>query len=308
MDVTVIVTTRNRSALLATTLLSVLRQRAVDFEVIVVDEASSDETPAFLAALDDRRVRVIHHDTPYGLSAARNHGADEARGEWLAFLDDDDLWAPDKLARQISMAADRGREWVYTGAVNIADGRITRSQPPPTVEEVVATLPRYNAIPGGGSNVIVHRTAWLDVGPFDTRLRRGGEDWELSIRLAKHGLPACVYSPLVAKRLHASNMFGAAEEIVRATKVIEGIHHTGADWGRIHHWLAHISLREGRRATALKHFALAAVRGQLQPVASDLSQILKRRLGSSQSESAGTADPWAAAAAAWLRDIDEQLV
>src|ERR1044071_6101497 len=104
MDVSVIVPTRNRSSLLSKTLRTVLRQQDVELEVIVVDEASTDGTAALLATLGDARVRVIHHDRPRGVSAARNHGADEARGEWLAFIDDDGLWAPDKLAQQINAA------------------------------------------------------------------------------------------------------------------------------------------------------------------------------------------------------------
>src|SRR5688572_6566741 len=130
IDVSVVVPTRNRSTLLMRTLRSVLRQQDVEFEVIVVDEASTDDTPAMLAALDDPRVRVIRHEVPLWLAAARNRGAAEARGEWLAFVDDDDLWAPDKLVRQVHAAQDAGREWVYTGAVNFDGCRIVSSQPP----------------------------------------------------------------------------------------------------------------------------------------------------------------------------------
>ena len=97
--------------MLAMTLRSVLRQQSVDLEVIVVDEASTDDTASMLAAVNDTRVSIIRHDTPHGLSAARNHGAFEARGQWLAFVDDDDLWAPDKLVRQIEAAEQAGRDW-----------------------------------------------------------------------------------------------------------------------------------------------------------------------------------------------------
>src|SRR5688500_7386568 len=120
-DVTVVVPTRNRSALLSLTLRSVLRQQDVNLEVIVVDEASTDDTTAMLATVADARVRVIRHETPLGVSSARNRGASEAHGEWLAFLDDDDLWAPDKLARQLQAAQAAGRDWAYTGSVNITD-------------------------------------------------------------------------------------------------------------------------------------------------------------------------------------------
>src|SRR5918993_498800 len=120
MSVSVVVPTRNRSRLLASTLRSVLVQRGVELEVIVVDEGSTDNTPEMLAALDDPRVRVLRHDVPRGLSAARNRGADEARGEWVAFVDDDDLWAPEKLVSQLDAARAMARDWAYTGSVTIA--------------------------------------------------------------------------------------------------------------------------------------------------------------------------------------------
>jgi glycosyltransferase involved in cell wall biosynthesis len=307
MDVSVIVPTRNRSALLATTLRSVFRQQDVEFEVIVVDEASTDDTPAVLAALGEARVRVIRHDAPRWLAAARNHGAAEARGEWLAFLDDDDLWAPDKLVRQLHAAQQAGRDWVYTGSVNFDGCRIVYSRPPLPPEEVVAALPRYNPIPGGGSNILGRRTTWLRAGPFDTRLR-SGEDWEMSIRLAKHGPPAWVCSPLIAKRVHPSNMSLDIAEIVRATKLIEALHNTAADWGRVHRWLAERYLRSGQRRAALGQFARAAGRGQLRGVISDLSAILQRRLGrrfgKADGQNAPSNDPWSATAAAWLRDFE----
>jgi glycosyltransferase involved in cell wall biosynthesis len=309
MDVSVVIPTRNRSGLLAMTLRSVLRQQDVELEVIVVDEASTDNTPAMLAALDDARVRVLHHDAPQGLSAARNHGAAEARGEWLAFLDDDDLWAPDKLARQLHAAAKSGRDWAYTGSVNIDGSRIVYSRPPLSPEETVAALPRYNAIPGGGSNVIARRTMWMRVGPFDTRFQ-GGEDWEMSLRLAKEAPPAWVCGPLMAKRVHSTNMFLDVAEIVRATKLLESVHQTEVDWGRMHRWLAERHLRAGRRTAALGEWAKASVHGQLYGVASDLGGILRRRLGrgaTKRTNHTAAPDAWTAAAVAWLREFDARI-
>src|SRR5688572_15134473 len=96
-SISVIVPTRNRSALLATTLRSVLWQRDVELEVIVVDDASTDDTTAVVSRLADPRVVMVRHSVSAGPSAARNRGASEARGEWLGFVDDDDVWAPDKL-------------------------------------------------------------------------------------------------------------------------------------------------------------------------------------------------------------------
>jgi len=306
MQVTIVIPTRNRRALLAMTLRSVLRQQRVDLEVIVVDEASSDDTASTLAAVTDTRLRIIRHDTPQGLSAARNHGAYEARGHWLTFVDDDDLWAPDKVVCQIEAAEVAGRDWVYTGSVNIEGWRIVHSRPPLSPEDTVAALPRFNAIPGGGSNVMWRRSMWMRVGPFDTRFR-GGEDWEMSIRSARHGPPAWVRRPLIAKRVHETNMFLNVSEIIRATRLIEELHQTDVNWGKVHRWLAERYLRSGQRAAALAQFARAAMKGELGGVAEDLSRLVARRLhrhaATSPHPTETVADPWAAEATAWLREL-----
>jgi GT2 family glycosyltransferase len=307
--VTVVVPTRNRSSLLSKTLRSVLQQRQVAVDVIVVDEASSDDTPMMLAELRDSRVRVIRHQAPLGVSTARNRGAAEAACEWLAFVDDDDLWAPDKLAKQIEAARLTNRDWAYVGTVNITEhGRAVYGRPPLSADAVVSALPRYNAIPGGGSNVTVRRSAWLAAGPFDTRLRNT-EDWEMWIRLAKHGPPACVCSPLLGYRVHGSNSSLNIAEIIRGTQLIETLHGTSADWGRLHRWLAESCLRKGHRRTALAHFAKAAVRGQLVEVTSDIGAILRRRIlphaQAIREDQAKGRDAWLATAALWLQEFED---
>jgi glycosyltransferase involved in cell wall biosynthesis len=289
------------------TLRSALSQHGVDLELIVVDEGSTDDTSAVLAAVGDPRLRVIRHDAPVGLSAARNHGADHANGEWLAFLDDDDLWSPDKLARQLAAAREAGSEWVYTGGVNILAGRIVHGHPPLPPEQVMAALPRYNPIPGGGSNVAIRRSLWLRSGHFQTRFPAGGEDWEMSIRLAKVSRPAWVCSPLVAKRLHPTNMTLDVAQTLRAAKLIEEIHQTNVDWGRMHRWVAHSCLRDSRRGEAFGHFARAAVRGQALGVAADLRAILNRKIQhvwTFERPGRRHRGMWVETAAAWLQEFD----
>ena len=119
-EVTVIIPTHNRRALLARTLHSVLAQRDVDLEVVVVDDGSSDGTATAVAGLADDRVSVVRHPQPRGVSAARNTGIEKASSPWLAFVDDDDLWAPGKLRSQLdAIAADGSSQWSCTGSVNI---------------------------------------------------------------------------------------------------------------------------------------------------------------------------------------------
>jgi glycosyltransferase involved in cell wall biosynthesis len=309
MEVSVIVPTRNRSALLTLTLRSVLRQQDVDLEVVVVDEASTDETAAVLGTLRDGRVRVIRHEVARGLPAARNSGAAAAHGKWLAFIDDDDLWAPDKLVSQLRAAWQMNCDWAYTGSVNFMGCRIVHGGPPPNPEQVVTALRRYNAIPGGGSNVIVRRPMWQRVGPFDTRFPNGGEDWDMSIRLAQQGSPAWVCRPLVARRLHSSNMSLDIAGTIRGVRLIESLHRTRVDRGSFHRWIAHSCLRAGRRRMALGHFARAAVQGQLGGVTSDLTAILRARLAAPrrlpEPEETSSADAWTASAAAWLQEYQQ---
>jgi glycosyltransferase involved in cell wall biosynthesis len=309
MNVSVVVPTRNRSALLATTIRSVLRQQEVELEVIVVDEASTDDTLAVLNGIGDRRLRVVRHDTPRWLAAARNSGAAEAQGDWIAFLDDDDLWAPEKLVRQIRAAEEAKRDWAYTGSVNFEGCRIIHGMPPPPPATVVADLPHFYTIPGGGSNIVCRRTAWLRVGPYDTRLRLG-EDWEMALRLSKDGPPAWVCSPLIAKRIHTSNLSLDVAAFVSGTKLIEELHETEVDWGQVHRWVAGRHLRSGHRVAALSQFARAAFKGQLRGVVSDLDELFRQKLGrprKADPEAALAADRWKASALLWLRELEDGI-
>jgi glycosyltransferase involved in cell wall biosynthesis len=298
--------------LLALTLRSVLAQAGVDLEVIVVDEASTDDTVEWLTAVADERMRVVRHATPQGVATARNHGAAHAQADWLAFVDDDDLWAPNKLSEQLRAAEACRADWAYTGSVNIDDrGRVVYGRPPLPPEKLMKALPHYNAIPGGGSNVVVRRTVWKDAGPFDTRLLNT-EDWEMWIRLAKLGAPACVARPLVAYRVHASNSSLNVAEIVRGMKLIEQIHDTRADWGLMHRWMADSCLRKRQRGAALRQFVAAALRGQLCETTTDITKLLRRKtyrvlskLTPSATADDGQADPWMIEAAAWLRHFQE---
>jgi glycosyltransferase involved in cell wall biosynthesis len=309
VEVSVVVPTHNRSGLLALTLRSVLWQRDVDLEVIVVDDGSTDDTAQVVAGLHDPRVRVVRNEAPQGVAAARNRGAEEATADWITFLDDDDLWAPDKLARQLQAAREAGRSWAYTGAVSIDDDlKVLGGKPPVSPERVVELLPRFDAVPGGGSNVVVHRAMLARAGRFDSRLRNT-EDWEMWIRLAKLGLPAWVCSPLVAKRAHSRNSSLDTREILAGSALIEQLHGNNVDRGITYRWLAESCMRTGRRTTAVRYFAAAALKGQARNVAGDLRVVLRRRIrrhlpGDRRPEPVAYRHlQWVSEAAAWLNAL-----
>jgi glycosyltransferase involved in cell wall biosynthesis len=308
MDVSVVVPTRDRSSLLLTTLRSALRQRGVELEVIVVDDGSTDDTPRVIDSLDKRRVRSIHHTTPLGPNAARNRGALESRGDWIAFLDDDDIWSPDKLVEQLKAAEKTGRNWVYAGSVNVNERlEIVHGLPPPPPEQVVIALSRQNPIPGGGSNVTIRRTTFTSAGGFNENLRTC-EEWEFWLRLAAVGVPAWVPNPLVGYRTHAGNAILDVVALVQGARTIEQLHGTTIDWGLYHRWLAQLCIRAGRRGAALRQYLLAALNGQGREAGAELAVLaygaLRRRLGLSGTPSVRRSDTgWEEQARGWIEEL-----
>ena len=117
--VTAAIPTYNRARFLAGALESVFAQTFREFEVLVVDDGSTDETPAVLARYRDR-IRVVHQENQ-GRSAARNRAVHESRSRYLSFLDSDDRWLPEKLERQVTvLEADPGVAMVH-GHVDVVD-------------------------------------------------------------------------------------------------------------------------------------------------------------------------------------------
>jgi GT2 family glycosyltransferase len=168
--VSVVLPTRNRRRLVMQAIACALAQRDVRVEVLVVDEGSSDGTPEALAAMTDPRIRVLRNDVPAGVARARNAAIEQARAEWVAFLDDDDLWAPAWLATALEVAGRTGAGVVYGGRVMVdGDRRATGSMLPPAVERVGAELQYENVL--GGPSVVVARTAAVrEAGGFDPGL------------------------------------------------------------------------------------------------------------------------------------------
>src|ERR1051326_6004137 len=99
--VSFVIPTQTRRRFLPETVSSVLEQSYSDWELIIVDDASTDDTPAWLGSLHDPRIRATRHAEVRGPTAARNTGLALARGELVLFLDDDDLLRPDALARMV---------------------------------------------------------------------------------------------------------------------------------------------------------------------------------------------------------------
>ena len=267
-DVTVVIPTHNRKVLLARTLRSVLAQEDVDLAVLVVDDGSADGTAASVAELGDARVEVIRHPEPRGVSAARNSGIARAGSPWLAFVDDDDLWAPRKLRAQLdALAAAPDAGWACTGSVDI-DLRCQLSGwvLPPTEADLAARLLRENVIPGGGSGVLASRELTERVGGFDEAISNLA-DWDFYTRLALHAPMAAV------PRLHLGYLVhpqGMAHNVPRSQveyayldvkygheRRRRGVELNRRDWLG---YLARLAYRGGHRRTGVRLHADLVVR------------------------------------------------
>ena len=314
--VTVVIPTYNRRQLLELTLGSALRQRDVAFEVVVVDDGSTEVTAPLVERFRDARIRLVRHEMPRGVSAARNRGIDEARGEWIAFLDDDDLWAPDKLALQLDAVRQTRRLWAYTGHVNItADHRVLGGAPPSAPDKVQHDLRRTNLIPGGGSSVLARADLVRRVGGFDENLGIL-EDWDLWIRLAREGRPAWVRRPLVGYRIHGTNSSRNIDRMLAEVEIIDRRHRGPVDRVRFYRHLARVSLRGGRRRQAFRFSLRTAALGDPQYLARDFvpdvweiaNSLMPDRVrgwvaGLGRHRTSRGSDEWATQAAMWLADL-----
>jgi glycosyltransferase involved in cell wall biosynthesis len=184
--VSVVIPTRNRAGLVELAVEMTLRQEGVEVEVIVVDDGSDDDTSERLRALGDPRVTVLRHDVSCGIGAARNTGVAHASSAWVAFRDDDDVWAPTKLAQQVSAANETGATWIYCGyvPVNPALAVIGESWHPTDPAKILDELRRTCSI-ACGSIVLARRDAIVALGGFDSEIGIGiAADWDMWLRLA----------------------------------------------------------------------------------------------------------------------------
>jgi glycosyltransferase involved in cell wall biosynthesis len=205
--VTVIIPTYNRAGLLIEAIESALRQTYRDFEIIVCDDGSTDDTAVRVRALADpvRYLGLTHTGCP---GAPRNRGLDAARGELVAFLDDDDLWEPGKLARQVEvLEREPGLNVIYTDRrLLFPDGSLSAPVASPALKrpDEVLDLALGGQFPFLGT--VLMRTELLRrVGGFDGTLVTG-EDFELWLRAGRNVRAARIAEPLVQVRRQAGSL------------------------------------------------------------------------------------------------------
>jgi len=285
-DVTVIIPTRDRPSLLADALRSVEAQERRPACTVVVDDGSAQPPPLPTGPA----VEVLRHPRALGVAAARNRGLERVETEWVAFLDDDDLWAPAKLARQLDVAAAAAADFVWCGVV-VVDAR-RRPVGMVAAADPRALLPRLlrtNSI-GSPSAVLVRTELVRAVGGFDEQLALLA-DWDLWLRLAAAGRCAASRELLVAYTEHSSNMTVAAAggfgpELARmADQHAPLLRRYGGPLGgaELERWNVGGRRRGGGRFGAARAYLVAGVRGRdagslVRAPAALLGEFLLRRL------------------------------
>jgi glycosyltransferase involved in cell wall biosynthesis len=225
--VSVVIPTRNRCARLLNAIASVRAQTGVAVEIIVVDDASGDDTPRALSVLcrEEPRLRYVRNEFPLGGGGARNAGAALAQGEFVAFLDDDDRFLPGKLARQVAALREKPDApaascsfLLYVGARHSA---LRRLHAPRERGELL----RANVL-GGASVCMVRTEIFRKIGGFDPRLP-SCQDWDLWLKLHALGTIVVCEEPLVRYSFHAdSQITGNALAEYRGRRRIH-LHYVG---------------------------------------------------------------------------------
>ena len=271
--VSILLPVYNGEPFIAATLESVLGQTYHHLEVIVVDDGSRDRTRAIVEAraADDPRVKVIGQ-TNRGLAATRNRALAEARGEFVAPVDADDLWDPTKIERQVRRAREGGDGiglvycwWIWIDA----EGRVMDASPRWRIEgDAVDALLTVNFV-GNSSVPFFRRSVLQRAGGYDETLPMGCEDWDVALKVAELSRIAVVPAPLVGYRWHRNNMSGKTDAMWRShAGVLTGARARGRRMSaaairrsedQFALYLAGVSFRSGARRAAVR-WGLRALR------------------------------------------------
>lgn len=274
--VSVIIPAWNAAAFVRRAIDSALAQSWTAREVIVVNDGSSDATGDILASYG-ARIRSITQPNG-GLSNARNRGIREARGEFIALLDADDWWLPEKLARQIDLMQRRPELGFCSTRARIVapDGTETGQWECPRLDgTLLRTLfLRNGSIPGSGSGVLVRRALFDRVGLFDETLR-SLEDIDLWMRLAAVAGYGCIDEPLtvIVKQPDSMSrnlevMRASALQVMRKNRTLLPPGERGAVWragyASVLADYAKWEYRSGRRIAAMSHLLAGLGRSPLR--------------------------------------------
>ncbi len=220
--VSVIIPTFNRAHLIGKAVKSALSQTYQDFEIIVIDDGSTDNTEETVKSFNNFKIRYISHSNNRGISAARNTGIRASRGEYIALLDSDDEWLPEKLDKQVDVLQNESSEvgvvcsWSYNidEKGNYISKRYLPKKDGYIYEDLLSTDPI--SVP----TVLIRKECFNRVGLFDDLLN-AQEDWDMWIRIAKYYRFALIKIPLAKCRLHSNQISkNPGVKIITANRIL----------------------------------------------------------------------------------------
>jgi glycosyltransferase involved in cell wall biosynthesis len=264
--VSVVIPTYNRQTALFRAIKSVEAQTRGDWELIVVDDASTDGTEEAARSLKDRRIVYLRHPRNWGGGAARNTGIQQAQGRYVAFLDSDDEWLPEKLARDVEALAGDGVGLVYCGKELVdPEGRLLLRRIPTLQGEVYRQLLAHDFI-GSCSRVAVRKEVIDKVGGFDDGLP-SGQDWDMWVRAAQVAKVACVPECLVRRHLGHEQISGSLKRIYEGHWQVVEKHRKDMDAVSLrHHWADLSAMLMNYDVQGGRKMALASLKlGLFQP-------------------------------------------
>ncbi|MGG6269755.1 glycosyltransferase family 2 protein [Leptolyngbya sp. AN03gr2] len=200
--ISVIIPAYNAEKMIRETIESVLNQTFGNFEIVVVDDGATDKTVEVVQSIPDSRIKVFSYSNG-GLPTARNRGIEVSKGEYLTFLDADDLWTPDKLERQWQALEDHpeaGFAYSWTNFID-KDGKLLyRGTRYGNDTNIYHKLLVRNCLESG-SNILVRRSAIEQIPHFDPDFPKAA-DWDFYIRLAAQFKSVCVPDYQIHYRIH----------------------------------------------------------------------------------------------------------
>ncbi len=217
--ISIIIPVHNRRELLGRAVSSVLHQTFPDFEIIVVDDASTDNSTSVLADFPSERITVIRHEAQLGPAAARNTGIRAAKGKYITFLDSDDEWLPDKLRQQLDFMTDplTQCEVCCTAYFLRKRGFRTEIEINPGFGDAARGL-LWGCSLGPGSTMMTTRICFDRVGLFDERFQRL-EDWDWMLRCVNHYK---IYTlPLLLARVYSSPGTADPHHVLHALNILK---------------------------------------------------------------------------------------
>jgi glycosyltransferase involved in cell wall biosynthesis len=221
-DITVIIPTYNRAHMIEDAIKSVQHQKYQDWELLVIDDASTDHTNEIVAQLirNDNRIKYIRHKKNLGGNVARNLGVKESKGHFISFLDDDDTICPEKLSLQYEYFLKNPKNGlIYSGFeyVDAHTDEVIKIIKPRYRGKVLSDILRNNIL--GSPTPLIKRECFKIAGNFDEDLR-SSQDWDLWIRIAQYFEFDYIDAPLAKVSLHGNQISVNLTNKIQSRKVI----------------------------------------------------------------------------------------